>query len=167
MTTRSNYTRQNLETLLKMKCGFSNIKPFQLDHGFDLVCGKDVFLVIAPGAGKSTVICAPLLVAQDLGETGIAIAIVPTKILSEQLVGCLYHLCSVAFYLTVIHRFKGFPNLKIWSNSICDQSRYSPRGEQSRTRLAGSSNRSQRNCRSCDYSLVSSKRLLWPNHQEP
>lgn len=86
MTPRINYTKQELETLLKNQCGFREIKQFQLDHGLDLIHGKDVFLVIAPGSGKTTVMAAPLLAATKFKETGIALVIAPTKYLGEQLV---------------------------------------------------------------------------------
>ncbi|KAJ7903734.1 hypothetical protein B0H14DRAFT_2294157, partial [Mycena olivaceomarginata] len=46
--------------------------------------GRDLFLVIATGLGKSTVLFAPLIAAQARQERGIASMIVPTKVLAEQ-----------------------------------------------------------------------------------
>ena len=63
---------------------FCSVRDFQLKHATDLVEGKDLFLVISPGMGKTLVIHAPLLVAHHRGETGIALIIVPTKLLAEQ-----------------------------------------------------------------------------------
>ncbi|KAH9945567.1 P-loop containing nucleoside triphosphate hydrolase protein [Amylocystis lapponica] len=77
-------SRDWLCSLLQQKCEISSPHPFQLDHGMDLIAGKDVFLVIAPGMGKTTVLHAPLLAAQARGERGIAIIIVPTKLLGVQ-----------------------------------------------------------------------------------
>ena len=46
--------------------------------------GRDVFLVSAPGSGKTLVMAAPFLAAQSLGQAGIGLVIVPSKILTEQ-----------------------------------------------------------------------------------
>ncbi len=75
-----------LEALINDKCGIATVRPFQLDHALDLINGRDVFLVIAPGMGKTTVLLAPLLAAQARKESGIAIIVVPTKLLGEQTV---------------------------------------------------------------------------------
>jgi ATP-dependent helicase YprA (DUF1998 family) len=59
--------------------------PHQLDHGKDLNEGRNLFLVIAPGLGKSIVLFTPLIAAQARGERGIAFMIaMPTKVLAEQ-----------------------------------------------------------------------------------
>jgi len=78
-----------MENLLIEKCSLSTIRPFQLEHAMDLNAGKDLFLVIATGMGKTTVLHAPLLAAQARCEKGIALLIVPTKILVEQQAGTL------------------------------------------------------------------------------
>lgn len=78
-----------LEILLRDKCHIPTLHDFQVQQGYDLVCGKDVFLVVAPGMGKTVVMAAPLLAAQAAGEQGIALVVMPSKILTEQQVGSL------------------------------------------------------------------------------
>ncbi|GBE78861.1 P-loop containing nucleoside triphosphate hydrolase protein [Sparassis crispa] len=73
-----------LESLIVQKCGVPSVRDFQLCHGMDLIRGKDLFLVIAPGQGKTTVMHAPLLAAQAQMKIGIALMIVPTKLLALQ-----------------------------------------------------------------------------------
>ncbi|KZT04898.1 uncharacterized protein LAESUDRAFT_760650 [Laetiporus sulphureus 93-53] len=73
-----------LAELFSRKCGISQPREFQIKHGLDIIEGRDVFLVIAPGQGKTTVFWASLLAAQALGKQGIALCIVPTKLLSIQ-----------------------------------------------------------------------------------
>ncbi|KAH9942868.1 P-loop containing nucleoside triphosphate hydrolase protein [Amylocystis lapponica] len=77
-------SRDWLCTLLREKCKISQPYDYQLDHGMDLIAGRDVFLVMAPGMGKTTLLHAPLLAAQARGEKGIGIVVVPTKLLGEQ-----------------------------------------------------------------------------------
>jgi hypothetical protein len=55
--------------LLLEKCNLSTIRPFQLEHAMNLNAGKDLFLVIATGMGKTH---TPLLAAQARWEKGIA-----------------------------------------------------------------------------------------------
>ncbi|KAK6977141.1 nucleoside triphosphate hydrolase protein [Favolaschia claudopus] len=74
-----------LDTLLRQKCGILSLHPHQLDHSKDLVDGRDLFLVIATGQGKSVVLYAPLIAAQARQERGLAFMVVPTKILAVQL----------------------------------------------------------------------------------
>lgn len=83
-------SRQWMNQLLCEKNRLQNLRPFQLDHALDLFEGRDLFLVIATGMGKTTVLHAPLQAAQALGKIGIAFLIVPTKVLAEQQV------CDVA-----------------------------------------------------------------------
>ncbi|KAF5327994.1 hypothetical protein D9611_014916 [Ephemerocybe angulata] len=54
-------------------------------HALDLYKGKDVFLTIATGEGKTTVLLSPLIAAKLKLEEGIGIAVVPTKALAQQL----------------------------------------------------------------------------------
>ncbi|KAH9943979.1 P-loop containing nucleoside triphosphate hydrolase protein [Amylocystis lapponica] len=77
-------SREWLSDLLIRKCNISSPHPYQLDHGLDLIAKKEVFLVVAPGMGKTTLLHAPLLAAQACGEKGIAIIVVPTKLLAIQ-----------------------------------------------------------------------------------
>ncbi|KAJ6463097.1 P-loop containing nucleoside triphosphate hydrolase protein [Mycena vulgaris] len=87
-----------LEALLRQKCGLPSLYPHQLAHGKDLNDGRDLFLVIATGLGKSIVLFAPLIAAQARQERGIAFVIVPTKVLAEQMaeVGRKYGLRALA-----------------------------------------------------------------------
>ncbi|KAJ7208400.1 hypothetical protein C8J57DRAFT_1201247 [Mycena rebaudengoi] len=92
-------SRAWLDSLLRQKCGLPSLYPHQLDHGnLDLNDGSDLFLVIAPGLGKSIVLFALLIAAQAHGERGIAFMIVPTKVLAEQQakVGRKYGLRTIA-----------------------------------------------------------------------
>lgn len=73
-----------LDRLLREKCNVLALRDFQLRHAVDIVDGKDVFLVIAPGLGKSLVLLSGLIAAQARGEKGIAFLIVPTKALAQQ-----------------------------------------------------------------------------------
>ena len=80
------HSEEWLEALLRNKCGYSQLRDYQLKHSMDLVNGRDLLLVVRPGGGKTTIMLAPLLVAQARRESGIALVIVPTKLLAEQLV---------------------------------------------------------------------------------
>ncbi|KAI0357410.1 P-loop containing nucleoside triphosphate hydrolase protein [Trametes cingulata] len=77
-------TANELESLIQEKCCISTVRPFQISCSLNLIKGEDLFLVVAPGMGKTVVMSAPLLVAQRNGENGIAIVVVPSKILTEQ-----------------------------------------------------------------------------------
>ncbi|CAK5272578.1 unnamed protein product [Mycena citricolor] len=78
-------SKEWLGIVLKDACGLSSLYEHQLKHGLDLSLGKDVFLVIATGRGKSIVLFAPLIAAKARGERGMAFIIVPTKVLAEQM----------------------------------------------------------------------------------
>ncbi|KAF8868796.1 P-loop containing nucleoside triphosphate hydrolase protein, partial [Mucidula mucida] len=60
------------------------LHPHQSLHSYDLVRGRDVFLVIATGSGKTLIILAPLIAAQACRKSGIALLLVPTKALGEE-----------------------------------------------------------------------------------
>ncbi len=45
-----------INQLLCQKCNISQAHNFQLNHRCDLVNGKDVFLVVGPGMGKTLVL---------------------------------------------------------------------------------------------------------------
>lgn len=79
-------SKEWLEALLRDKCGYPQLRDYQLKHGLDLIHGRDLLLVVRPGGGKTTIMLAPLLAAQARGESGVAIIVVPTKLLGEQLV---------------------------------------------------------------------------------
>jgi superfamily II DNA/RNA helicase len=65
-------SRPWMENLLLEKCNLSTIRPFQLEPAMNLNAGKDLFLVIATGMGKTTALHTPLLAAQACCEKGIA-----------------------------------------------------------------------------------------------
>ena len=73
-----------LEQLLQRILQYETLRPFQLDRSLDHVDRRDVFLVVAPGMGKTVAFLAPLLAAQEQRESGIAIIIVPMKFIAEQ-----------------------------------------------------------------------------------
>lgn len=77
-------TSEWLDALLRERCNIQVVRDFQLTHGLDLVNGKDLFLVVGPGHGKTVVLLAPMLAAQARGRAGIWLMIVPTKVLAEQ-----------------------------------------------------------------------------------
>lgn len=79
-------SKEWLEALLREKCGYPQLRDYQLQHGLDLIHGRDLVLVVRPGGGKTTIMLAPLLAAQARGESGVALIVVPTKLLAEQLV---------------------------------------------------------------------------------
>ena len=76
--------RNWLETLLKTKFRYDALREFQLDGISSLIQMRDIFVVVATGMGKTTILLGPLLAAQDRGQSGIALIIVPTKRIAEQ-----------------------------------------------------------------------------------
>lgn len=77
-------SRQELEKFIALECNVTTVRPFQLDGAMNIIEGRDLFLVIAPGSGKTLVLLTPLLWAQNRMESGIAIIVVPSKYLTEQ-----------------------------------------------------------------------------------
>jgi replicative superfamily II helicase len=75
---------QNIEDTLCKAFAGDKLRPFQLKHAIDLVEGRDVFLAVATGQGKTVVLLAPMVVAMSHEEQGIGILIVPTKALAEE-----------------------------------------------------------------------------------
>ncbi|KAI0695253.1 hypothetical protein BC835DRAFT_1415004 [Cytidiella melzeri] len=59
-----------------------------------------------PGGGRTTIMLAPLLAAQARGEDGLALIVVPTKLLSEQLAG--------------VALMRGLHTLAINKDTVCD-----------------------------------------------
>ncbi|KAF6758428.1 P-loop containing nucleoside triphosphate hydrolase protein [Ephemerocybe angulata] len=74
-----------LEETLCKAFKVQKLRLFQLQHALDLRNGRDVFLTIATGQGKTTVLLSPLVAAMGRSEKGIGIGIVPTKALAQQL----------------------------------------------------------------------------------
>ncbi|KAJ3505621.1 hypothetical protein NMY22_g17518 [Coprinellus aureogranulatus] len=85
MNSSDRETKKWLAQLICDALKIPNLRPFQEEHAFDLYCGRDVFLTIATGQGKTAVLLSPLLAARAKGESGIGLAIVPTKVLAQQL----------------------------------------------------------------------------------
>ncbi|KAF5320284.1 hypothetical protein D9611_011330 [Ephemerocybe angulata] len=88
MTSSDNSGEESEQWLSRTLCEafkIERLRPFQLQHALDLYRGQDVFLTIATGEGKTTVLLSPLLAAKAKGEDGIGIAVVPTKALAEQM----------------------------------------------------------------------------------
>ncbi|KAJ6614662.1 hypothetical protein B0H10DRAFT_2044250, partial [Mycena sp. CBHHK59/15] len=73
-----------LDALLWEKCRVPSLYPHQLAHSKDLNDGRDMVLVLATGLGKTLILHAPLIAAQEGQEWGIAFLIVPAKVLAEQ-----------------------------------------------------------------------------------
>ncbi len=88
-------SREELGALLHKYCSIPAARDFQITHGLDLVLRKDLFLVVAPGMGKTVVMAAPFLVAKERKEQGIALVVVPSKILTEQQVRSQMRYCPL------------------------------------------------------------------------
>ncbi|GJF00902.1 P-loop containing nucleoside triphosphate hydrolase protein [Phanerochaete sordida] len=73
-----------LDKFLSKKFSVAKLRDFQLKHSYDICLGKDVFLVVAAGGGKTYVMASGPLVAQHLGQSAIGFIVAPTKILTEQ-----------------------------------------------------------------------------------
>lgn len=82
-------SRSWLDALLREKWHIQTVREHQIIHRMDLISGKDLFLVIATGQGKTIVLHAPLIAAQARKEDGIAFLIAPTKVLVDQQVCCI------------------------------------------------------------------------------
>ena len=67
--------------------------------------GIDVVVVSAPGSGKIIIIAILMLVAQERGENGISIVIVPSKILAEQRVSVRISLAQSQVYKDCTGRY--------------------------------------------------------------
>ncbi|KAJ7183812.1 P-loop containing nucleoside triphosphate hydrolase protein [Mycena filopes] len=73
-----------LDNVLRARCAVAKLRPYQLELGLEIEKGNDVFCVSATGTGKTVVLMAGAIAADARGEKGIALFIVPTKILVEQ-----------------------------------------------------------------------------------
>ncbi|KAG8769545.1 hypothetical protein FRC12_004897 [Ceratobasidium sp. 428] len=62
---------------------YERLKPWQLALTMDLCEGKDVFLVIGTGEGKSFLIQAPVIADAKAGQQTVGIVLVPTKGLAD------------------------------------------------------------------------------------
>ncbi|KAJ7689946.1 P-loop containing nucleoside triphosphate hydrolase protein, partial [Mycena rosella] len=73
-----------LDEVLRSTCKVTKLWPFQLELSIDVNDGIDVFCVIATGMGKTVILQSGAIAAHARGEKGIALIIVPTKVLVEQ-----------------------------------------------------------------------------------
>ncbi|KAG8756127.1 hypothetical protein FRC12_010677 [Ceratobasidium sp. 428] len=63
--------------------GYKELKRWQRSLTMDLCDGKDVFLVVGTGEGKSCLIQAPVLADAAAGRKSIGVVLVPTKALAD------------------------------------------------------------------------------------
>ncbi|GJF00722.1 DEAD/DEAH box helicase [Phanerochaete sordida] len=77
-------TTENVTAVVCEGCKIKELRPFQVPHIVDMSLGKSLVLVAAPGSGKTIIMAGPLLVAQAMGQSGIAFVVVPSKILVDQ-----------------------------------------------------------------------------------
>lgn len=82
-------SRAWLDKVLRTACKLDKLRDAQLDVGVAIVNGRDVFCVNSTGSGKTVILHSGPLAAQARGEKGIALQIVPTKVLAEQHVSYL------------------------------------------------------------------------------
>ena len=85
MAGETSYARNQepwLKQILLKRCHIE-ARPFQPENGLYLALGTSVVVVSPPGSGKSVLMAAPLLAAQERKESGIALVVVPTKFLGE------------------------------------------------------------------------------------
>ncbi|KAK6995702.1 P-loop containing nucleoside triphosphate hydrolase protein, partial [Favolaschia claudopus] len=75
---------QWMEHILCTSCKLTQLRPFQLELAVEINKKNHVFCVIATGMGKTVVLMAGALMANARGEKGVALLIVPTKVLVEQ-----------------------------------------------------------------------------------
>ncbi|KAG9091512.1 hypothetical protein FS749_016479 [Ceratobasidium sp. UAMH 11750] len=70
--------------------GYKELKPWQLENIMHLCSGKDVFLTVATGGGKSTLIQGPIVADLAAGINSIGLALTPTKCLADDQVRLEY-----------------------------------------------------------------------------
>ncbi|KAJ7320908.1 P-loop containing nucleoside triphosphate hydrolase protein [Mycena albidolilacea] len=73
-----------LDCVLRVRCAVAKLRPYQLELGLKIDNKQDVVCVNATGTGKTVVLMAGAIAADARREKGIALFIVPTKILVEQ-----------------------------------------------------------------------------------
>ncbi|KAK7021543.1 hypothetical protein R3P38DRAFT_2533465 [Favolaschia claudopus] len=77
-------SREWMEELLRTRAQVREVYPHQLEMSMHINAGEDVFCVAGTSMGKTLVLQSGPIAAQARGEKGIALMIVPTKILVEQ-----------------------------------------------------------------------------------
>ncbi|KAK7063962.1 P-loop containing nucleoside triphosphate hydrolase protein [Favolaschia claudopus] len=75
---------QWMERILSATCKLTRLRPFQLELALEIDKKNHVFCVVATGMGKTVVLMAGAMAASARSEKGIALLIVPTKVLVEQ-----------------------------------------------------------------------------------
>jgi ATP-dependent helicase YprA (DUF1998 family) len=71
------------ETLLKTRMGYEHPEHWQVKLSMAKYEGKEVFVVVPTGSGKTTITIAPLIAAKEKKERKVGMVIVPTKALAE------------------------------------------------------------------------------------
>ncbi|KAJ6575863.1 hypothetical protein B0H10DRAFT_1963718 [Mycena sp. CBHHK59/15] len=91
-------SREWMDHTLCASCSLAKLWPFQLELSMDVNGGRDIFVVIATGMGKTVVLQSGAIAAQAWGEKGVALLIVPTKALVKQQADVASHrgLCTLA-----------------------------------------------------------------------
>ncbi|KAK7058204.1 P-loop containing nucleoside triphosphate hydrolase protein, partial [Favolaschia claudopus] len=77
-------SREWIEELLRIRAKVREVYPHQLELAMHINAGKDVVCVAGTSKGKTLVLQSGPIAAQARGEKGIALMIVPTKVLVEQ-----------------------------------------------------------------------------------
>lgn len=82
-STASSRTREWYNQLIQTKLGYAEPKAWQIRLPMAMDGGKDVFLIVATGRGKSSIIHVPILADMADGKSTIEFVIVPTKTLAD------------------------------------------------------------------------------------
>ncbi|KAF9005311.1 P-loop containing nucleoside triphosphate hydrolase protein [Hymenopellis radicata] len=77
-------SRDWIDVTLRTACNVEKLRVAQLDLAEHIYAGTDVFCTSATGSGKTIPLQSGPLLAHARGERGIAILVVPTKVLAEQ-----------------------------------------------------------------------------------
>ncbi|KAK7059355.1 P-loop containing nucleoside triphosphate hydrolase protein [Favolaschia claudopus] len=77
-------SREWMEELLRTRAQVREVYPHQLELAMHINAGEDVFCVAGTSMGKTLALQSGPIAAQARGEKGIALMIVPTKVLVEQ-----------------------------------------------------------------------------------
>lgn len=75
-----------LEHLVQTKLHYTDVQSFQTEMPLHQLQGDDIFLTLRTGGGKSSNMWTPLLACRALGHKAVAICVIPTKVLMENLV---------------------------------------------------------------------------------
>jgi superfamily II DNA helicase RecQ len=90
-------------SVLRQALGYKSLKNWQLSRTMDLCSGKDVFLVVGTGEGKSFLIQAPVIADHAAGRHSMGLVLVPTKALADDQVSQL----NIHLYQIKTHQCAG------------------------------------------------------------